>query len=368
MKKHYRKENNCLNCGATLQGHFCHVCGQENLEMKESFGHMMRHAISDYFHFDDQFLSTLKPLLFKPGKLTVEYNTGHRAAYLHPVKMYIFISVIYFLLLFQSNFEPVKVNDNSDKAETKKEIVDANKGIDSTLKNPYIPSIAKQALIKQQKYNASVLNKLQKDTVGDDDGKNTRKDSSLYTVAVTKYAHYQQYLDAQAKLSPDKRDGLFMQLFTKNMIYYHEKYGSIKMAKEQISENFNRMIPKMMFLILPLFALILTIAFRNDKKFYVEHMIYSFHLHCFVFLFLSFLMLIQLLLPIKDAVMQAILFLGALYIIWYQYKSLRVVYRRSPFRTITKMIGIDLSYFAVFIVCMVIAISVVVLFRPLPSE
>jgi hypothetical protein len=342
MKKHYRKENDCLNCGTILEGHFCHHCGQENLEMKESFGHMMRHAISDYFHFDDQFFSTLKPLLFKPGKLTVEYNMGHRVSYLHPVKMYIFISVIYFLLLFQTNFEPVKVNDNSDSMVTKKE----------------------HALKKQ---NATAINKLQKDTIGDD-GQKVSKDSSLYTVAVTKYAGYQQYLNTQAKLPPNKRDGLFMRLFTKNMIYYHEKYGSIKMAKEGLNENFNHMIPKMMFLILPLFALILTIAFRNDKKFYVEYMIYSFHLHCFVFLFLSFLILIQLILPINHSIIEWLLFAGTLYMIWYFYRSLRVVYHRNKFRTITKMLGIGISYFTVFMVCMVIAIGIVILFRPLPSE
>src|ERR1700739_2006188 len=105
MKKHYRKENNCLNCGAALQGHYCHVCGQENLVIKESFGHMMNHAVSDYFHFDHQFLSTLRPLLFKPGFLTNEYLAGRRARYLHPVKMYIFISVVYFLLAFNLNVQ-----------------------------------------------------------------------------------------------------------------------------------------------------------------------------------------------------------------------------------------------------------------------
>jgi len=367
MKKHYRKENDCLNCGTILEGHFCHKCGQENLEMKESFGHMMRHAISDYFHFDDQFFSTLKPLLFKPGKLTVEYNMGHRVSYLHPVKMYIFISVIYFLLLFQTNFEPIKVNENNDGKVTKKELMATNKGIDSALKRPYVPTVARQALEKQYKYNATALNKLQKDTIGDDE-KELDKDSSLYSVAVTKYASYQQYLNTQAKLPPNKRDGLFMRLFTKNMIYYHKKYGSIEMAKEQLSENFNRMIPKMMFLILPLFALILTIAFRNDKKFYVEHMIYSFHLHCFVFLFLSFLILIQLILPVNHSIIEWMLLIGTLYMIWYFYRSLRVVYHRSKFRTITKMLGIGVSYFVVFMVCFVLVIGIVILFRPLPSE
>src|ERR1700739_2754377 len=107
MKKHYRSESDCLNCGTILKGHFCHNCGQENLELKENFVAMMEHAVSDYFHFDHLFFHTLKPLLFKPGYLTVEYMAGRRAQYLHPVKMYIFISIVYFLLLFQTAHETV---------------------------------------------------------------------------------------------------------------------------------------------------------------------------------------------------------------------------------------------------------------------
>src|ERR1700741_2998088 len=118
MKKHYRSENNCLNCGTILQGHYCHNCGQENLELKENFVHMMEHTVSDYFHFDHLFFHTLKPLLFKPGYLTVEYVAGRRAQYLHPVKMYIFISIVYFLLLFQTNGDSniVHVNENGKPA------------------------------------------------------------------------------------------------------------------------------------------------------------------------------------------------------------------------------------------------------------
>ena len=112
MSKHYRKENDCLNCGSTIQGKFCSNCGQENLEIHESFGHLMNHAISDYFHFDHQFFNTIKPLLFKPGYLTNEYMAGKRVKYLHPVKMYIFISIVYFLLAFQQRENPTNVNFN----------------------------------------------------------------------------------------------------------------------------------------------------------------------------------------------------------------------------------------------------------------
>src|ERR1700760_3017426 len=149
MKKHYRKENDCLNCGATLQGHYCHVCGQENLQIKESFGHMMNHAISDYFHFDHQFFHTLKPLLFKPGFLTTEYMAGRRAQYLHPVKMYIFISVVYFLLLFQSGHDKdfVKVSENPDKP--KKAIAVSDSVKTAILNNKNLSKVQKEKLITQ---------------------------------------------------------------------------------------------------------------------------------------------------------------------------------------------------------------------------
>src|ERR1700742_2970029 len=127
MKKHYRQENDCLNCGTTLQGHYCHVCGQENLQIKESFGHMMNHAISDYFHFDHQFFHTIKPLLFKPGYLTNEYMAGRGARNLHPVKMYIFISIVYFLLVFQSGARVVNVNNTPAKVTTAKAALDSAK-------------------------------------------------------------------------------------------------------------------------------------------------------------------------------------------------------------------------------------------------
>ena len=125
MKKHYRHENDCLNCGTTLEGKFCHNCGQENLQIKESFGHMMNHAISDYFHFDHQFFHTLKPLLFKPGYLTNEYMAGRRVQYLHPVKMYIFISLVYFLLLFQGGHQDAKENNTAAKPANTQKVIDS---------------------------------------------------------------------------------------------------------------------------------------------------------------------------------------------------------------------------------------------------
>ena len=332
MKKHYRHENDCLNCGTIIQGHYCHNCGQENLELHENFGHMMNHTISDYFHFDHQFVHTLRPLLFKPGFLTIEYMAGRRAQYLHPIKMYIFISIVYFLLLFQTNGDSnlVRINENGKPAA--KEIVAVPGGDKNT------------SSVKKVTANGEAVL----------DYKNTPNGWFHPTTGDTSYA---EYLFNQKKLSERERDGFLGKIWNKKTFEYREQYGNH--AKEVFMEELRHNIPKMMFLLLPIFALILKITFWRNKKFYVEHLIYSFHFHCFLFLFLGVVMLLQLIfLPFSKSIMEWLTLPATLYVIWYIYRSLRVVYQRSIFRTITKMIGMWIMYFVSLSFCLTLVFIV----------
>lgn len=94
-----RKEKRCLNCNAALHGRFCHVCGQQNIEPREGFWNMLTHFLFDLFHFDGKFFSTIKLLLFKPGYLSQEHLRGRKADYLHPIRMYIFTSAFFIIIL-----------------------------------------------------------------------------------------------------------------------------------------------------------------------------------------------------------------------------------------------------------------------------
>ncbi|MFI5163463.1 MAG: DUF3667 domain-containing protein [Sphingobacteriales bacterium] len=349
MKKHYRTETDCLNCGTDLQGKFCHVCGQENLQMKESFGHMMNHAISDYFHFDQQFFSTLKPLMFKPGFLTNEYMTGRRMSYLHPVKMYIFISVVYFLLLFQSGQQVGNVNVNPKPATKGIVFTNANdKDLDSAKKvianNSFIPNKAKKEIQKDiDKQKAADKGKAN-DTV------DYRTKPNQWFHPSTKDTSYAEYLVNQKKLTQAKQDGFFERMWNKKVFTYREKFGPG--AKDEFFDDLKHNTPKMMFLLLPLFALIVRVSFWKNRKFYVEHLIYTLHLFCFLFMFLGIIILLEMPIPNSLRVISEWLtLLATLYITWYFYRSLRVVYHRSRFRTITKMIGMSFMYFVAFSVC-----------------
>ena len=353
MKKHYHKENDCLNCGTRLEGKFCYNCGQENLEIKESFGQLMTHAVSDYFHFDEKFFHTLKPLFFKPGFLTSEYMAGRRAQYLHPVKMYIFISLIYFLLVFNTNRDIAKVEQKKTTTEQAKSAV-IKAPVKSVVNNKGVAHPQKNEKLRQTpKATVADIKQVQTKTVE----KNTPPGDFIYKIDPgdkVKDTTYQQYLATQQKLPAAKRDGAVNRYLSKKLL----SLGDSKVNKTGlITESINHNFPKMMFLLLPLFALILKVTFWRSKKFYVEHLIYSFHLHSFVFLFLVIIMLIQLVIPASlHAVSVWIGMAAALVIIWYIYRSLRVIYQRSRFRTIVKMIGMSLVYLVAFAFTMVLLV------------
>lgn len=350
MKKHYRTEHDCLNCGNTFEGHYCNNCGQENLELKEDFGHLMVHAVGDYFHFDEKFFHTLKPLLFQPGKLTVDYMAGKRTQYLHPIRMYIFISLVYFILLFGKNGEEKRVEQ---KHVTTEHVIDSvNRAI-----NDYdgLTPAQKQTL-RQQTGRFAVGKKIKVNE------KNTASIGPFGSIVFDNDSTgtYEQYLRKQQKLPADKRDD-FVDRYLNKKFYEWKAQG--KTPNEAIVESFRHNFPKMMFLLLPLFAWFLKIAFRKNHKYYVEHLIYSFHLHCFVFLFSTLIMLIQMILPGSwYQISQIIGLLSFFVVVWYIYRSLRVIYQRTGFRTITKMIGISLSYWASFMVCVIVLFVLTAMF------
>jgi hypothetical protein len=322
--------------------------------MKESFGHMLNHAVSDYFHFDYQFFHTLRPLFLKPGYLTNEYLLGRRAQYLHPVKMYIFISLVFFVIFFQGKKQEVVHVKESTQSEQKGRD-NPKTAIDKSINaNTNLTAAQKQQLSKNLKafIPDSIAEEINADLKKDAEKVKGKKvaDEGGFTFYgkdnINKLKSYEEYLADQNKLAADKRDNSLERYMIKKNFDW-KKQG--KNAKEILSEGLKHNAPKMMFLLLPMFAFILKLAFWKNHKFYVEHIIYTIHLHCYLFLFLTFIMILNMILPQSWGTIDDLLqTLAIITIIWYIYRSLRVVYNRSRWRTVSKMIGVTFMYSIVF--------------------
>lgn len=88
----------CLNCGAALTGRYCANCSQAADVHVPSTHELVHEAVEGITHSDSRLWSTLRLLWFVPGKLTLEFIAGRRAAYLPPFRLYLVLSIIFFLV------------------------------------------------------------------------------------------------------------------------------------------------------------------------------------------------------------------------------------------------------------------------------
>ncbi|WP_276498936.1 DUF3667 domain-containing protein [Pontibacter litorisediminis] len=333
MKKHYRSENNCLNCGATVTGKFCSECGQENLELHEDFLHLALHSVGHYFHFESKFFHSMVPLFTKPGYLTKEYFAGRRAAYLNPVSMYIFISILFFFLFTaNTNINKKDIMKENAATETAEERAEAKKEL-GELKNA-ISQKAADGTVSPTAANYSY-------TILD------QAEASLDTSTAPQNGAVIFTQPTATETEKDKKpEGIDINIGSENtwLGSLGHKFREV-MDDDLSSELFkNKLIghlPKVMFILLPLFALILKLVHVRSSKLYVEHLIYSIHVHSFLFLLFSILILLGWILPFLDGWLEL---LGVVITLWYIYRSMRNIYRSTRWRTVYKFFVLFFAY------------------------
>ena len=87
----------CLNCGVPLYGTFCAGCGQRDVPPHPTVRELAGDAWQELSGYDGRIMATIRGLV-RPGLLTREYVEGRRAGYLPPVRLYLIVSVVYFVL------------------------------------------------------------------------------------------------------------------------------------------------------------------------------------------------------------------------------------------------------------------------------
>ena len=277
-----RTEKDCLNCGTMVQGRYCQNCGQENVVPKETFWHMFTHFFYDITHFDSSFFHTIHHLILKPGFLSREYMVGRRASYLHPIRMYVFMSAIFFLLFF-SFFKPEHTTDiNPAKLLTPKERADYIISLQNKLKKDTANKIL---LAKIDLFKDTTKPLTAKDTI---EAKPKTNNGVRINFSNKDYNTFEEYDSAEKRLDPSKRDGWLVRKFVKLDINLTAKFReNPKEATTKLMEGFFHRLPYMLFVSLPLFALILRLVYIRRKQFYfADHGVFTIHHYVFSFILL----------------------------------------------------------------------------------
>jgi hypothetical protein len=272
-----RKEKNCLNCGATVVGRYCHVCGQENIVTKESFWSLTQHFVFDLLHFDGKFFHTLKYIFTRPGFVAREYCSGKRASYLHPIRMYLFTSAVFFLIFFSFNGLTTKESHATERLsrEDRKELVE---------------DYQKRLVKKPTDTVAQKIIGLLSDTTKDVTNSQVLAldPKPFFTISGRQYNTLEEYDSIQSALPAEQKDSRFRKMFARKAIKFNEenKDRPGEASKIFFGHLFHR-LPYLLFLSLPFFALILKLLYIRRKNFYYsDHAIFTIYHYIFSFIVL----------------------------------------------------------------------------------
>lgn len=329
-----RKEKNCLNCNTETQGPFCHNCGQENVETKETVWYLVSHFFKDITHFDGKFFSTIKYLFARPGFLSKEYMIGRRASYVNPIRLYVFTSAFFFLIFFSF----MNVDDGSFTNGT----TINGKTFSQALEMDSAAFVQFTTTLNKEYENKAVPM--------------TREEFKLFfdsTVSNNGFKLFSSKFATRAAYDSALRSGkkdhnwLQRQLVYKE-IELNERYGNNAdlVTKAYVSKLLHS-LPQMFFILLPLFALILKLLYIRRKEFYyVNHSIFSIHFYIFCFLTMLLMFGLGKLNNLLDwGIITFIQVLMGFGMLFYLYKSMRKFYMQGRGKTILKFLILCLLLF-----------------------
>jgi len=388
----------CSNCKAQLNGPYCAQCGQDSESTIKYFWLVMLHLLDDIFSFDSRASRTLWPLLTRPGFLTNEYILGRRVFYVPPLRLYLFISIIFFISLKffavseNASIINIRIDENTipqvtthiGELEQKRDLL-----LTKELQNQQLQSEAlqllEQDLEKYKRYKtdlASEGNKIGKAIIVElvnleHEQFNLGKpllasDQERYSNLTLQLGKVRNGEKVNLLSIGSNSDGTFSL-----PILSAQKNAMLNDVVNQLEEKASKVLegdtgplleqiintlPQLMFLLLPLFAGLLKITYLLSKRLYMEHLTVALHSHSFVFITVLLLEFIDMMQDQVSASWQwtgtGLHVVSIFFLAWipvYLFIMQKRVYKQGYIVTVVKYAVVGIAYFGLLSITALIA-------------
>jgi hypothetical protein len=390
----------CLNCGDPRPGQYCPSCGQRKVEVRVSVRTLVMDVLEDQFILDRRLPRTLGALFFKPGRLTIEHVNGRIARYIHPFRLYLVSSLLFFLVLSFFSLRLVRNAMQDDgpaqvRLEDGQTPSDALADVQAQLADTTLDDTERQALEEAEALLIERRHAWRLDSLGtaiaEIDSALAQVDSAAAqaglpaptaaalaagranlerrrTVALARRDTLQSD-SATAPGGPADEDRTLAEMFewdqdgdpptvsvgfpagdsaVANQI---RRLGAMqpRQAVETLVGTFFNYVPTMMFILLPVFAAVLKLLYIRRGRYYAEHFVFLLHVHSFVFLLLTVMLLL------RELVAGWLEFILAGCILVYIYLALWRVYGQGWLKTFVKYWTLGWAYFWILIATMPLA-------------
>jgi hypothetical protein len=307
------KSASCPNCHTVFadeHANYCAHCGQENHTHKLPVKHFLMELVESFTHFDTKILTTFKDLILKPGLVIQNFNDNKRTRYVPPIRIYAFMSFAFFLFF-------------------------------SFTVGKEVESISVKVKTTPNKAPASNLNIF---------GTNTKMD----TLTSREFSD-RPFLTNELIDSTLRSKNIPTNWLNTRIIHTTIKINKGELAVADLYEKFIKYITYSVFILMPIFALLLMLFYRKRNYFYSEFLVFSIYFHTLIFGAFGFLILLFGFLPIdhKLAYILLILFIGMTV---YLGLALKRVFADSTPKTVLKTVLLSAVYAALLFTTIVILI------------
>ncbi|MCR9254130.1 MAG: DUF3667 domain-containing protein [bacterium] len=342
--KRWKKSDTCLNCGKSISVDFnyCPHCGQENDDRNISFLKLISEFFSNYLSLDSRFGRSIIPFLINPGFLTNRFNQGKRKNYANPIRLYLVVSLFYFFLmsLYLDQHSELFSEDNQAFANP----------VPDSVKLEQIPediiTDINDAFVKADSLNLDSLGVDEKKfnqfrskfdstgfkvpTLGD----SIFNDDSGWPMTNAQWRIFRGMKNDLNYSTQDILDSMHVEQMDPTRAKLTRQIVRVGRSSDTFFEYALKNLPIMMFLMLPLFALILKFLYVTRKILYIQHLIHSLHIHSVAFFFYGLAFLVALI--FDPNIVNVTLIIALILVTLYSYISYITVYKQHWFKTLVK--------------------------------
>ena len=292
----------CENCYAPLHGEFCHQCGQSVHNPIRHAGHALEEVFESFWHLDGRVFRTLRDLL-RPGHTALEYLAGHRQRYLPPLRIFVIMSLLaFFVGTATIHFDDQSVSPEVDVADItqSKTVAEVERNRDRMLAEleegrkdggKVIPGVDAMIIAAQVKIRGEAANRIVELTPDKKAPAASAPHENTTEVPPSKGELFSINNEAwDAKANPVEigwLPGFANEWLTRRASQATENIQRMENRPDRYFQAFMASLPSALFVLVPVFALMLKLSYFFQRRLYMEHLVVALYSHVFLLMALT---------------------------------------------------------------------------------
>ena len=358
----------CENCATALQGGYCHACGQSVHNPIRHLGHAVEEFFEAFWHLDGRVFRTLREL-WSPGKVAINYLAGHRARYIAPLRLFVVLSLLTFFIggaAVHVDEATVQVGgvDAIDTAATVEEVERIRDAALADIARAReeagnVPGVDPSLVATEIRIQAAAANRILElgGTPPDADAMARDRDRGLQFNMLGHSGRWHP-VDNPVTVGwwPDFANA-----------WLNRKFGNLERNMNSLEDSsadgwvqaMMATAPSALFLLVPVFAVLLKIAYLFTRRVYLEHLVVALYSHAFLLVMLTLAFVVSALAewapwrPL-DLALSALFAAGLVWMPLYLLLMQKRVYGQAWWLTVLKYLVVGCIYFMMLMLAMML--------------